>query len=114
MMKVNKYYPIQQNGKLGFIVKTGKIVISPQFDSGYMGEDGCFSEGLATVQVGEKWGYIDKTGKFVIPPKFKGIPSLFDGGLAIAETKGNQRSSNGQRASQRVVGARLKRRSAAS
>lgn len=72
------------------------------------------AKGLATVQVGEKWGYIDKTGKFVIPPKFKGIPSLFDGGLTIAEPEGNQRSSNGQRASRRVVGARLKWRSAAS
>src|SRR4051812_24158111 len=66
-----QYFPIRQDGKLGFIDKTGKVVITPQFDS-TVREDGiCFSEGLAAVLVGDKWGYIDKTGKFVIPPKFK-------------------------------------------
>lgn len=72
---------------MGFMDKTGKIVISPQFDS-TLNEDGVtFSEGLAAVYVGDKWGYIDKTGKFVIPPKFKQTfpPSLFHEGLAQVE-----------------------------
>jgi hypothetical protein len=78
------YFPIQQDGKVGFIDKTGKIVIAPQFDSA-SNEDGIvFSEGLAAVKVSDKWGYIDKSGKFVIPPKFKqeSAPTLFYEGLA--------------------------------
>ena len=81
------YFPVRENGKIGFMDKTGKIVISPQFDS-TLSEDGViFSEGLAAVYVGDKWGYIDKTGKFVIPPKFKQTfaPSLFHEGLAQVE-----------------------------
>ena len=81
------YFPVRENGKVGFMDKTGKIVISPQFDS-TLNEDGVtFSEGLAAVYVGDKWGYIDKAGKFVIPPKFKQKfpPSLFHEGLAQVE-----------------------------
>ena len=37
---------IEQNGKFGYIDKTGKIVISPQFD----GASGSFSEDLACVK----------------------------------------------------------------
>ena len=78
------YFPIQQDGKVGFIDKTGKIVITPQFDSASSDEGRTFSEGLAAVKVGDKWGYIDKSGKFVIPPKFKqeSAPTLFYEGLA--------------------------------
>ena len=82
-----EYFPVREKGKIGFMDKTGKIVISPQFDS-TLNEDGVtFSEGLAAVYVGDKWGYIDKTGKFVIPPKFKQTfpPSLFHEGLAQVE-----------------------------
>ena len=52
-------------GKWGYIDKTGKIVIQPQFS-----QAGTFSEGLATVAIenGTKKNYvmIDKTGKIVI------------------------------------------------
>ena len=56
-------FPVVQNGKWGFIDKTGKIVINQKFDkvSG-------FSEGLCGVKIGNKWGYIDKTGKYVWNP----------------------------------------------
>ena len=40
-------------GKSGFIDKTGRIVINPQFDL-----PAFFSEGLAAVFIGGKWGYI--------------------------------------------------------
>ncbi len=51
---------VNVNGKYGYIDKTGKYVINPQFDYA-----GSFSEGLAVVEIGGKWGYIDKTGKFI-------------------------------------------------
>jgi hypothetical protein len=52
-----------EGGKWGYIDKTGKYIINPQFDEA-MG----FNEGLASVRIGDKWGYIDKNGKFVWNP----------------------------------------------
>jgi WG repeat protein len=49
----------------GFIDKTGKWVIKPQFDEQYG-----FSEGLGRVVVNGLWGFIDRTGKFVVEPQF--------------------------------------------
>ncbi len=56
------------NNKRGFIDKTGKIVIEPQFQGA-----GDFSEGLASVAIsdgGYKEGYVDRTGKIVLEPKW--------------------------------------------
>jgi hypothetical protein len=54
---------IIQNDKTGFIDKTGKIIINPQFDDAWG-----FREGLAKVWIGKKLGYVDKTGKYVWNP----------------------------------------------
>lgn len=62
--------------KFGYIDKSGKLTINPQFDDAHD-----FSEGLAAVEINGKWGYIDKTGKFVINPTFD-IADDFSGGLA--------------------------------
>ena len=68
---------IEVNDRKGFIDKTGKIVISPQFQYAYP-----FIEGLACVSAGsDKWGYIDESGKWAIPPRFDSA-SLFSEGLA--------------------------------
>lgn len=50
----------------GYIDKSGKEVIPPQFR-----DAGNFSEGLAPVFIDGKIGFIDKTGKFAIKPKFE-------------------------------------------
>jgi len=68
--------PITQNGKCGYIDKTGKMVIKPQFDY----SDG-FYEGLARVQIGEKLGFIDENGSIVIQPNFDSV-LFFSNGLA--------------------------------
>jgi hypothetical protein len=53
-------------GKWGYIDKSGKMVIEPQFENALF-----FSGGLAHVSplTGEEirgmWGYIDKSGQFV-------------------------------------------------
>jgi hypothetical protein len=60
-------YPIKVDGKYGFIDRSGKTVIAPQFDWA-----GGFSEGLAHVLVGAKWGYINTKGSVVITPQFTG------------------------------------------
>ena len=49
------------NERWGYIDKTGKIVINPQFD-----EAGTFSDGLAVVRLGDKFGYIDTSGKIAV------------------------------------------------
>ena len=104
--------PIQQNGRWGYIDRTGKIAIEPQFSwaeefseglaafenedgkHGYIDETGKpviepkfdnwtnFSEGLAAVSVDFKWGYIDKSGKWTIPPQFA-VGRPFSNGLAL-------------------------------
>jgi WG containing repeat len=64
------------NAKWGYLDKTGKWAIKPQFK---IATD--FSEGLAAVELSTrkessqkqptyKWGYIDHSGNFVIPPQF--------------------------------------------
>ena len=55
--------PVQcSNNQTGYFDRTGKIVISPQFDSAYP-----FEDGLALVKIGGKSGYIDKTGNVISP-----------------------------------------------
>lgn len=61
---------------LGFIDKTGKVVIPLQFD-----EARAFAEGLAVAAVRHSRGYIDKSGKFVIEPRY-GTAGDFSEGLA--------------------------------
>ncbi|HEV7905487.1 MAG TPA: WG repeat-containing protein [Pyrinomonadaceae bacterium] len=77
--------------KVGFIDRTGKVVIAPLFR-----ETNGFSEGLAAVKIigsdGDYvWGYIDRTGKFAITPQY-GEAHPFAGGLAhVSTVEGHQR-----------------------
>lgn len=70
-------FPITQNGKIGFIDRTGKIVIPPQFcgiqPKTYTRPElapgtliDAFSEELLVASDCKGWGLIDKTGKFVV------------------------------------------------
>lgn len=59
---------IRVDKKAGFIDRSGKVLIEPQFEDA---QD--FSEGIAPVKVNEKWGFIDELGKIVIEPKFDSI-----------------------------------------
>ena len=67
-------FPIQENGKYGYIDRTGKVVIEPQFE-----EVKEFSEGMAAVRIKDKWGYIDSTGKIAVEPKFKVVREFSEG-----------------------------------
>ena len=76
--------------KIGFIDRTGKVVIEPLFR-----ETKGFSEGLAAVKIigsdGQYvWGYIDRTGRFAITPQFKEARP-FAGGLAHVTTVDGRR-----------------------
>src|ERR1035438_2373830 len=71
---------VDVGGKKGYIDKTGKIVIAPQFTYAYP-----FSESLAAATKSasgdDGWGHIDKTGRWIVEPKFQWASS-FSGGLA--------------------------------
>ena len=79
--------------KYGFIDKSGKVVIEPQFDIEsewdklYRSRSGAFSEGLALVKKDGKWGFIDKNGKMVIEPQFDDAGD-FSEGIAKVEKDG--------------------------
>ena len=67
--------------KRGFIDRTGKIVIEPQFRGANN-----FSEGLAVVAVSNpdyKLGYIDEIGKIIIEPKFDAARDFSEGLAAV-------------------------------
>jgi DNA-binding transcriptional regulator/RsmH inhibitor MraZ len=73
--------PVLSFNKLGFIDKTGRVVIEPLFR-----ETSGFSEGLAAVKIigsdGQYvWGYVDRAGAFAITPQFRQAQP-FAGGLA--------------------------------
>jgi hypothetical protein len=82
----NPLFVIHVDEKQGYIDKTGKIVIQPQFERSGYAVSGDFSEGLAAVVINGKWGYIDKTGKVVIKPQFS-MAGEFSEGMARIEVE---------------------------
>ena len=109
-------FSIYENGKVGFIDKTGRVVVVPQFDESYRMSEGVipvlvdgrygyinsrgevvalpeyddfsiFSEGMAAVKIGDKWGYIDKNGRLQIAAQFK-MAGNFSEGLANVNING--------------------------
>jgi hypothetical protein len=69
-------FPVEKDGKFGFIDRTGRVVIPLQFQSA-----NDFHEGLALVTSNGKKMFIDMTGKTVITPQFD-IVNDFSEGLA--------------------------------
>jgi len=79
--KAARYFTGYCVGAYGFIDRTGKWVVKPEFSSVH-----AFSEGLAAVAVGHsresrRWGFIDRQGKLVVPPRFT-LVGKFSQGLA--------------------------------
>ena len=74
---------VKINNKVGYIDKTGKLVIPCIYEVDDMNRD--FSEGLVSIH-DEKtgnWGCMDKTGKIVIPCIYDGGVGPFRDGLAL-------------------------------
>ncbi len=70
-------FPVRQEGKWGYIDKSGRVAIDFQYDDAR-----AFSEGMAAVKVGDDEGYIDETGALVIEPQFHSAGPFGDG-LAV-------------------------------
>ncbi len=75
----SKLFAFEQNGRVGFIDPTGKIVIQPEIEA-RIEEVGDFWDGLA--RVGQK-GYIDESGRWSIHSDYWRTEDFSDG-LAIA------------------------------
>ena len=58
-------FQIRREKKWGFMDRTGKVIIEPQFDA-----VNDFFHGLAAVLKNSKWGYINEKGEVVIPFSF--------------------------------------------
>ncbi|HWB26541.1 MAG TPA: WG repeat-containing protein [Chitinophagaceae bacterium] len=76
-----KLVPVKQGNYWGYIDKTGKFIINPQFEMAYT-----FEDGLALVEDSrEKFGYIDEKGNFVIPAVYKRATSFAEGAAAVVK-----------------------------
>jgi hypothetical protein len=72
---------VLQGGKWGYIDRTGKIIIKPQFDGAYP-----FYDGVARVMTGkmfdtDAWSYIDKSGKIISQQPIRNRLEDFSDGL---------------------------------
>jgi hypothetical protein len=74
-------FDVQIDSEAGYVDKNGEIVIPFDFDTAYP-----FSEGLASVRMGDKFGYIDHTGEIVILPQFENVEP-FREGVALVRIK---------------------------
>lgn len=77
-------FPVEQNGRWGYIDRSGQVVIPTQLEAA---DD--FSEGLAAVEMGGKWGFVDESGRLVIEPRFSGAYG-FSEGLARVQVGGDR------------------------
>lgn len=78
-LSILKLFPFVNNGKWGYINKTGKIEIKAIYD-----EIGFFSEGLAAARLDEKYGFISKSNESVIPFNYDGVYD-FESNRALIE-----------------------------
>ena len=85
--QVATLFPIVKDGKWGFIDRSGKIVIAPQFD----GVSG-FHDGLARVTAGGRVVFINVNGQIVLTPQFQIIDDFSEGLAAV--NMGQKRDPN--------------------
>ena len=71
-------FPVEKDGKFGYIDRTGKIIIPLQFDGANE-----FHEGLALVTADGKKLFIDTTGRVVIKPDFDIVDDFSEGVAAV-------------------------------
>ncbi len=79
-----RLYPVEVDGKWGFIDNTGTIKIAPAFETAYVD----FSEGLAPVDPAGppyRFGYIDTSGDMVIEPQFASAGQFSEGMAEVGD-----------------------------
>ena len=77
--------PVKSNDLWGYVDKTGKIVIEPQFKP----DPQSFDHGVCVVKVeGNKYGIIDKTGKWIVEAKYPSIGYFCEDVVCVATPEG--------------------------
>src|SRR4051812_47426950 len=66
------------HGKWGFIDRTGKVIVEPQYDNFLYAEDG-----MRAVEIGGKWGFTDEAGAIIIAPQYADARSFREGLAAV-------------------------------
>jgi len=83
-------------GKWGFIDRSGKVVVEPQFDWVQDYSEGLVAVGIdgkrdaqgnVTTMDGGKWGFIDQKGNMVIRPQFDEVKPFSSGVAAVWSEK---------------------------
>lgn len=91
---ISELFPVKAGKVYGYIDRSGKSVIGPQFSKA-----SCFTDGIALVATGDtnlRWGYIDQAGNYTIPATYTGATTFSEGvaftttpdGVPTAITKG--------------------------
>jgi hypothetical protein len=75
-------YPVERDGKWGYINRTGQVVVEFQFD--YAWE---FSEGIGRISSKAKKGFIDKFGRIIVKPEFDNAQDFSEGFAAVQKAK---------------------------
>ena len=86
-----KLYPVRSGGKIGFIDRTGKLVIPPKFEFNQLWMGGVFSDGMARTQVVTqerpgyccRFGYINAEGRVVVEPQYWEARDFSEGLAAV-------------------------------
>jgi uncharacterized protein (TIGR02145 family) len=76
--------PVKNAGKWGYIVPTGQLVITNQFEDAAQFN----ANTVAAAKLNGKWGIIDFTGKFIYEPKFDSIDSQEESALKLINKTG--------------------------
>ncbi|MES2588851.1 MAG: WG repeat-containing protein [Bacteroidota bacterium] len=79
-----KFYQVSYPGKYGLKDKKGKVLIKPKYD-----KVGRFSEGFASVQIGDKMSFINSLGKEIIPFGTYSYVGYFEKGICAVNVGGN-------------------------
>ena len=82
-ISANNLFPLKQDGKYGFIDKTGTWIIKPKYDEA----DNFNSKEFAKIRLNQKWGFIDKSGKISVKPIYDEVYNFTEDGLSIVRLK---------------------------
>ena len=84
-------FPVRKDGQWGFIDKSGKVLVTPQFDEVWRPFNPLMpigpkdhvlrtlTSGRILVRKGTMWGYVDSVGRWVIAPRFSHATHFHDG-----------------------------------
>ena len=81
---------ISENGKTGYVDKSGKTIIPTQYESGFFASNG----NIIGVKQNDKWGFAGLDGKIAINPQFEDLSSPTQFAIAVRKAKGNPVANN--------------------